>query len=136
MVLDRHAQEIAGLKPGEPRRARALHAEVDVPADEATVVIGPQDTRQQAGLAQHLEAVADAEHRAAGRGERLDLAHHRREAGDRAGAQIVAVGEPARDDHARAALEIGVGVPERDGLAARAGPPRAGHRDRRRSPGT
>ena len=41
-----------------------------------------------------------------------------REAGDRAGAQVVAVGEAARDDHAGAAVEIGVGVPERDGLAA------------------
>ena len=32
------------------------------------------------------------------RGEALDLGHHRREARDRAGAQVVAVGEAARDD--------------------------------------
>jgi hypothetical protein len=41
------------------------------------------------------------EHEPAVRGEALDLAHHRREARDRADAQVVAVGEAARDDRPR-----------------------------------
>ena len=58
-----------------------------------------QRARQQARLGQHLEAVADAEHRAAVGGEALDRVHHRREAGDRPGPQVVTVGEaPGNDD--------------------------------------
>ena len=64
MVLDRHAQDVAGREAREPRRAGVLDDEVDVAADEAPVVVGAQDARQEPGLAQHLEAVADAEHRA------------------------------------------------------------------------
>ena len=57
---------------------------------------------QQASLEQHLEAVADAQHQAAARGEPLDAGHDRREARDRAGAQMVAVGEAAgQDDRTR-----------------------------------
>ena len=57
-----------------------------------------QRAGQQAGLGEHLEAVADADDRAAGGGEVGDRVHHRREAGDGAGAQVVAVGEAAGDD--------------------------------------
>jgi hypothetical protein len=45
-------------------------------------------------------------------GEALDLAHDRREARDRAHAQVVAVGEPAGHDHRVHALQVGVLVPE------------------------
>ena len=48
--------------------------------------------------------------------------HHRREARDRADAQVVAVGEPAGDDDGVDAVEVAVGVPEE-------------HRPRRRARG-
>ena len=76
-----------------------LDEDVDLAAHEAQRGVGQQRAGQQAGLAQHLEAVADAEHRTALGGEPRDRVHHRREAGDRAGAQVVAVGEAAGHDH-------------------------------------
>ena len=44
--------------------------------------------------------------------------HHRREPGDRAAAQVVAVGEAAGQDHGVDAVQVGVAVPERDRLGA------------------
>jgi len=70
------------------------------------------------GLAQNLEAVADAEHgQAAARG-RDQLGHDRREPRDRAAAQVIAVGKPAGQDDGIHALQVGVTVPERDGLGS------------------
>ena len=83
-------------------------------------VVGQQRAGQQARLAQDLEAVADAEHRAAVGGELGDRLHHRREAGDRAGAQVVAVGEAAGHDDRVDAREVAVAVPEQPCLADRA----------------
>ena len=85
------------------------------------MVVAQQDAGQDPGLGQDLEAVARAEHRAAGRGERLDRAHHRREARDRAGAQVVAVGEAAGQDHGVGAAKIVVGVPHETRLPAEDG---------------
>ena len=80
------------------RRVGPLDAERDVAADEASDAFGPQDAGQEAGLAEDLEAVADPEHEPAVGGEVGDGAHDRREAGDRAAAQVVAVGEAAGED--------------------------------------
>ena len=44
--------------------------------------------------------------------------HHRREPGDRAAAQVVAVGEAAGQHDRVDAVQVGVGVPERDRLGA------------------
>jgi hypothetical protein len=52
------------------------------------------------------------------RGEILDAAHHRREAGDDAGPDVVAVGEAARQDDGRDAVQVRRLVPERDRLDA------------------
>ncbi len=51
------------------------------------------------------------------RGERRDLLHDRREAGDRPDAQVVAVGEAAGDDDRVDALQVVVAVPEQHRLA-------------------
>jgi hypothetical protein len=93
-----------------------IHLHVDLPADEAQRGVGQQGTRQQTGLAEDLEPVADAEHRAALAREVDDGTHHRREAGDRPDPQVVAVGEAAGDDHRVDAVEVGVGVPQQLGL--------------------
>ena len=71
---------------------------------------------QQPGLEQHLEAVADADHRAAGGGEALHLLHHRRKARDGAGAKVVAVGEAAGQDHDVGAGQRRVLVPDELGV--------------------
>ena len=44
--------------------------------------------------------------------------HDRREPGDRAAAQVVAVGEAAGQDDRVDAVQIGIAVPQRDGFAA------------------
>ena len=44
--------------------------------------------------------------------------HHRCETGDGAAAQVVAVGEPTRQDDGVDTLEVGRPVPESDGLTA------------------
>ena len=49
--------------------------------------------------------------------EALDLGHHRREARDRADAQVVAVGEAAGDDDGVHAAQVRVGVPQQRRLA-------------------
>src|SRR5699024_7636020 len=65
-----------------------------------------------------LEAVADAQHRHPALRGVDHLLHHRCEAADRAGAQVVAVGEAAREHDGLDALQIVLAVPERDGLGA------------------
>ena len=50
-------------------------------------------------------------------GEALDLDHDRREARERAGAQVVAVGEAAGDDDRVDALQVVVAVPEQHRVA-------------------
>src|SRR3546814_4756445 len=67
---------------------------------------------QQAGLRQHLEAVADAEHRHALVGARDDLLHHRRVGRHGAAAQVVAVGEAAGQHDEVDLLEVAVLVPQ------------------------
>ena len=74
--------------------------------------------RQQARLEQHLEAVADAEHRPAALGEGGHRRHDRRELRDGAGAQVVAVGEAAGQDDGVGAAEARVLVPHERRLFA------------------
>ena len=82
------------------------HLELDLAADEAQAGVGQERTGEQARLAADLEAVADAEHGTAAAGEVGHGLHHRREAGDRADPQVVAVGESAGDDHGVDALQV------------------------------
>src|SRR5205814_231967 len=81
-----------------------LDAQVHVLAAVLQAAVAEHRARQQAGLEQYLKAVADAEHRAAALGEPAHGAHDRREARHRAGAQVVAVREAARQDHDVGAL--------------------------------
>ncbi len=81
-------------------------------ADEAEAAIAPQRAVQQVRLGEGLKAVADAEHQPSVVGEGRHLLHDGAEAGDGAGAQVVAVGEAAGQDDAIGVLEIVVLVPE------------------------
>ena len=111
-VLDRQREDLTGLRPAGEHGAIVLDDDVDLPAHEPQRVVGQQRARQQVRLAQHLEAVADPEHRPALAREARDLIHDRRKAGDRTNPQVVAIGKPARDDHRVDALQVAVRVPE------------------------
>src|SRR5579871_5446132 len=66
-----------------------------VPADEFQPRIAHQHTRQELGLAEDLETVADAEHQTAIARKRPHSIHDRRARSDGTAAQIVAIGEAA-----------------------------------------
>src|SRR4051812_13989759 len=125
-VLERDDDLLPGRVPGRPRRRRVLDPQALVAADELAVVVADERPRQQVALAQNLKAVADSEHRHAGVGGRDDVLHHRREPGDRAAAQIVAVREAAGQDDRLDAFEVVLAMPQRDRLAAAEGHGTAG----------
>ena len=76
-----------------------------------------QRAGQQTRLAEHLEAVADAEHQPAFARELRDLLHDRRKTCDRAAAEVIAIGEPTGDNDGVDALKVSVAVPEDHRLA-------------------
>ena len=86
-------------------------------ADEAQAAVAHHGAGEQASFAENLEAVANAENETAAVGEFLDRLHHRREARDGAGAQIIAVGKSAGQDNDVAVREVLRLVPDEcDGL--------------------
>ncbi len=96
------------------RRVGVLHAQRHHLAHELQRRVAQQRAGEEVGLAGDLESVADAEHGGAALGVRHDLAHDRAEAGDGAGAEIVAVAEAAGEDHDVDALQVVILVPEPD----------------------
>jgi hypothetical protein len=92
-------------------------ADVDVAADEAEAGVAHHGAGEEAGFEKDLETVADAEDKAAVSCEFSDGVHDGREAGDGAGAEIVAVGEAAWEDDGVAIVEVFGLVPDEfDGL--------------------
>src|SRR3954469_1312493 len=118
-VLDRDHELLAdGPTTGE-RARRALDRDRDVGADELLLPVETEDAWQEACLAEDLEAVANPEYRPAVSRERGDRLHHRSKASDRTAAEVVAVGEPAGQDHAlRPLRQCRLGVPDADGRGA------------------
>ena len=104
---DRHPQDALAVGRRGERRRPPLDAQVDPLAMEREVRVPEHRAGQQAGLEQHLEAVADPEHRHAARGGRPDRAHDRRMRRHRAGPQVVAVAEAAGQDDRVVAGEVG-----------------------------
>jgi hypothetical protein len=112
-VLDRDAEALTLLAPVGERRACLLHTQRHVAADERERRVRAQHAREEAGLAEDLEAVADPQHRPAFGRERRHRAHHRREARDRPAPEVVAVREAAgQDDRAGVGRQALVGVPD------------------------
>jgi hypothetical protein len=99
-----------------PRRAVVLDPQQLVAADELALLVADQRAGEQVGLAEDLEAVADAEDRHPLVRGVDDLGHHRREPGDGAGAEVVAVREAAGQHDRVDTLEVVVAVPQGDGL--------------------
>jgi len=86
-------------------------------AEEAEGFIAHHGAGEQAGFEEDLEAVADAEDEAARAGEAVDRFHHGGEAGDGAGAEVVAESEAAGEDDDVGVCEIFGLVPDEfDGL--------------------
>ena len=119
-MLDRNRQALPDLAVREERRVRALHTKRHVPADERERLVRAQGPGQEPRFAEDLEAVADAEHEPALSGEVGDRLHRRREARDRAGPEVVAVGEPAGEDDRTDLRQLAVRVPDEHGLGAEA----------------
>src|SRR5579875_3161676 len=95
---------------------------MDLLADVLEAGVAEQGAGEQSGLTEDLKSIADAEHEAARGGEFPDRLHDGREAGDGAGAEVVAIGEAAGDEDGVAALEVGGITPEEDdGLAGNLG---------------
>jgi hypothetical protein len=117
-VLDGDRQRLPDLTTGQERLGRTLNAQRHVAADEGERLVRAQGAREQPCLAEHLEAVADAEHETALGGEVGDPSHRGREAGDRARPQVVAVREASREDDGPRFRELGVGMPDEDWLGA------------------
>ena len=81
-------------------------------AMELQIAVADQRAGQQAGLGQHLKAVADAQHQPALVGELLDGLHHRAEPRNRPAAQIVAIAEAAGHDDGIGVAQGGVLMPD------------------------
>src|SRR6266478_9891814 len=117
-VADGDADDVALGVLARPGRHGVLHLEVHVAADVLERIVAPHRPGQHSRLEEDLEAVADADHVTAALAELPHLVHDRREARDGAGAQVVAVGEPAGEHHHVGAAQIAVLVPDVAGGAA------------------
>jgi hypothetical protein len=100
--------------PAGPHGRGAFDGQLLVDAAEAQAGVANERPGQQAGLAEHLKAVADTQHRQTAAGGVDHGPHDGRLGGDGAGAQVVAVGEPAGDDDGVHTMQVGIGMPERD----------------------
>ena len=111
-VTDGDLEHLAsGQCAGEGRVGR-LGAQMHLLADVFESGIAHEGTWQQAGFAEDLEAVADAEHEATGSGKALHGLHDRREVRDGTGAQVVAIGETAGDQDGIATFQVFGLMPE------------------------
>src|SRR6266567_4002445 len=111
-MRDRHSDHVALFAMRRERHVVSLDHQVRPLAPELERGVANQSAWQEPCLAKDLEAVADAPHQSAAIGELADLLHHRRESRDGARAQVIAVREPARQDHAVAPFQIRVLVPQ------------------------
>jgi hypothetical protein len=95
-----------------------VHADVLELAAKMEVAISDERARQQAGFAEDLEAIANAEHQRAARGFRFHRLHDGRELGDRAAAEIIAKRKPARQHDEIVAADGLILVPDVIGCEA------------------
>ncbi len=127
-VRDRHADHLAGIVAAGEGRVGTLDPQINVMADEAQVLVAHQHAGQQPGLAQNLEAVANAEREPPVGREFAYRVHDWAARGDRPATKIVAVGEAPRDHHQVAACgKLFLGVPDHGRLNAGNEPNRARH---------
>ena len=90
-----------GLDPQRRRLAQELQASVLL-----------EGAGKQPRLGENLETVADADYRTSVGGEPGHGTHHGREPGNGPRAKVIAVGEPARNNHRVNVAQIVVGMPQ------------------------
>src|SRR5438105_6767175 len=117
-MVDRQVQYLPRRCSRREHRPCAVDPDLDRAAQELQARVLLQGTGEQAGLSEDLETVADAQHRPACLCELADGTHQRAEPGDGARAQIVAVGEAAREDDGVDVAQGVVAVPQQLGLTA------------------
>src|SRR5439155_1456464 len=110
-MVDRHPHDMTDSGLGREDRVGGLLPQRHRRAEELEAAILLQGAGQQPRFGEHLEPVADADHRAPVGGKGAHRRHHGRETGERARAQVVTVGEaPGQDDRVDVA-ENAVAVP-------------------------
>src|SRR5213593_4008318 len=102
---------------GEGRHC-VLDANMNVLTDKGKGTVAQHGARQQSRFQQDLKAIADTEDESSGFGKADDRRHHGREPGDRAGAEIVPVGEAAGNDDRIYLRQRGCLVPDEVSLDA------------------
>src|SRR6266478_2714851 len=98
-MRDRNLENLALGGGVRKRRIRLLHPDVDVAADEPQAAVAHHRARQQTRLQQNLKPVADPQHHPTAFRKLADRFHYRRKSRNRACAQIVPIGEPARQNN-------------------------------------
>src|SRR5438309_1394739 len=120
-VRHRNLQHLSLATLTREGRCGVLDTDESRVAAELQVLVADQRPGEEVRLAQDLKAVADADHLSPTTGELRDRGHHRREAGDGAAAQVVAVGETTGQDDAVQAGEVTLLVPDESRILAQAG---------------
>ena len=110
---DRDLERPGRIDPPGEAGAAVFQTQIDRAADKAQRLIAHQGAGQQAGLRQDLEAVANPQHRLAAFGKIHHRLHNHREAGNRTGAQVVAVGKPARQGDKIKARQVASLMPDK-----------------------
>ena len=118
-MRDRHPQGLALKTVPEEGRCFGLHPQPGRLTAELQAGVAQQGAREHARLAQDLETVADPQDQSACQGMLAYRLHQRREPGDRATAQVVAVGEATWQNDDVGPLQVAIGVPEPHRLPAR-----------------
>src|SRR5262245_30264387 len=98
-MRNRDSKHLTRTTRGCKWRVGLLNTDVHVLTLKFQAAIAKHGARQQSDLEQDLEAVADSDHRSSSGCESFHLSHDRRETRNRSRAQVIAMGEPARQDH-------------------------------------
>lgn len=109
---DGDVPEIAGAGLVGEGGVRVFDAEGNLFADEMEVAVADKGAGEEAGFAEDLESVADAEDQFARFGGGSDGRHDGGETGNGAAAQVVSVGKSARENDGIEAVGGGFFVPE------------------------
>src|SRR6267143_2239241 len=105
-VTDWNAENFAlAARVGE-RGIGNLHAHMNWFANVFQTQVAHQRSWQQPRLAQNLESITDSQHQPTAGGEPAHRLHYRRELGDGASPQIVAVGKTSGDNNDVTILQI------------------------------
>ena len=135
-VLHGDRERLALGAAGGERAVGARDLEPDVAADERERLVLAERARKQPASVRIWKPLQIPSTRPPSPANSVDRLHDRREAGDRAAAEVVAVREPAREDDAcGAGRKLRVVVPDARRRPRRGASGRARRRGRRSSPG-